>query len=263
MSSDSKYNDLKSRSISALVMALIAGGSLWAGGNTFLVVLLAVAFCIMWEICGLSPSDSGLRIAVSFIFMVSLGAAFWTNQALSLGIFAASIVGYIILLRPKDPVLRIGLALLSYGGLLTLAWLRTEIGIIPTIWVICCVIASDIGGYFAGRTFGGPKLWPAVSPKKTWSGTIGGWVLAVVVTIIFALMGDIINLGHAIGAVLIAIFAQAGDLAESALKRRAGVKDSSNLIPGHGGFLDRFDGMLGAFFLIFLLSIFGLQGLLF
>ena len=263
MSSDSKYTDLKTRSISAAVMLVIAGVSLWAGGNLFLIVLLAVAFCIMWEIAGLSASDSGYRIAISFVFMVSLGAAYWASWPVSLGIFAVSILGYLTLLRPKDAVLRVGLALLSFGGLVTLAWLRTDVGIIQTMWVIFCVVASDIGGYFAGRTFGGPKLWPAVSPKKTWSGTIGGWVLAVLVTIIFATFTDVIEIDHVAGSVLIAIFAQAGDLAESALKRRAGVKDSSNLIPGHGGFLDRFDGMLGAFFLIFLLSVFGLQGLLF
>ena len=263
MNSASKYTDLKTRSISALVMLVIAGVSLWAGGNVFLIVLLGVAFCIMWEIAGLSPCDSGYRIAISFVFMVSLAAAYWLSWPISLGIFVASMFGYLVLLRPKDTLLRVNLALLSFGGLITLASLRTEVGITQTLWVIFCVIASDIGGYFAGRTFGGPKLWPAVSPKKTWSGTIGGWVLAVVVTVIFATFTDVIMFAHIWGAVLIAIFAQAGDLAESALKRRAGVKDSSNLIPGHGGFLDRFDGMLGAFFLIFILSIFGLQGLLF
>jgi phosphatidate cytidylyltransferase len=244
-------------------MLVVAVVSLWAGGNVFLVVLLGIAFCIMWEIAGLSPSDSGYRIAISFIFTIALVAAYWISWPVSLGILATSMAGYLLLLRPKDPILRIGLALLSFGALITLASLRTDVGLVQTMWVISCVIASDIGGYFAGRTFGGPKLWPAVSPKKTWSGTVGGWVLAVLVTILFTLFSDRIAFGHAFGAVLIAIFAQAGDLAESALKRRAGVKDSSNLIPGHGGFLDRFDGMLGAFFLIFLLSIFGLQGLLF
>ena len=263
MSSDSKYNDLKTRTISALVMALIAGLSLWAGGSVFLVVLLAVAFCIMWEITGLSVSDGCYRIAIAFVYMVALSAVFWMNWTLTLGILAVSLWGYLFFLRPKDAALRCSLALISLGGLVTLAWLRTEVGLIQTIWVISCVVASDIGGYFAGRTFGGPKLWPAVSPKKTWSGTVGGWVLAVVVTMLFVELGDVIVWSNIFGAVLIAIFAQVGDLAESALKRRAGVKDSSNLIPGHGGFLDRFDGMLGAFFLIFLLSTFGLQGLLF
>ena len=160
-------------------------------------------------------------------------------------------------MKPTDRVLRCGFAVLSFGGLLTLSSLRTDVGLVQTFWVIAVVIASDLGGYFAGRTFGGPKLWPAISPKKTWSGTIGGWVLAMVFTIFFILFSLDIGWNALTWAVLIAIFAQAGDLAESALKRRAGVKDSSNLIPGHGGFLDRFDGMLGAFFIIFLLSLFG------
>jgi phosphatidate cytidylyltransferase len=263
MSIASKYVDLKTRTISALVMALIAGISLWLGDNVFLIVLLAVSFCIMWEIVGLSASDGGYRVAISFTYMVAVSAAFWMNGPIALGILAVSLLSYIFFLRPKDAALRCGLALISLAGLITLAWLRTDVGLIQTIWVIACVVASDIGGYFAGRTFGGPKLWPAVSPKKTWSGTIGGWLLAILVTMMFVALGDVISFNNVVGAVLIAVFAQAGDLVESALKRRAGVKDSSNLIPGHGGFLDRFDGMLGAFFLIFLLSIFGLQGLLF
>jgi phosphatidate cytidylyltransferase len=92
---------------------------------------------------------------------------------------------------------------------------------------------------------GGPKLWPRVSPKKTWSGTVAGWVGATVVAILFA---GATNAGFGLIGVSIAVSmaSQIGDIAESAIKRRSGVKDSSNLIPGHGGLLDRFDGMLGA-----------------
>jgi len=180
-----------------------------------------------------------------------------------MGIFAASLIGYLLLLNPADKFFRTIFAALSFLGLLTLAKLRLDIGLIETVWVIACVIGSDIGGYFAGKTFGGPKLWPAVSPKKTWSGTIGGWVLAVLITVVFVVLSESISAANLLWAVIIAIFAQAGDLAESALKRRAGVKDSSNLIPGHGGFLDRFDGMLGAFLLVFIVLVLNLQGWLF
>ncbi len=263
MSSVSKYSDLRTRLISAIVMAAIAGISLYVGGALFQITLLIVAFCIMWEIGGLSASDSGYRVAVSFVYAVALCAAFWASWAVALGIFATSLIGFIALLKPKDIPLRCGLAILAFGGLVVLSTLRNDFGMSQTIWVIACVVASDIGGYFAGRTFGGPKLWPAVSPKKTWSGTVGGWVLASLVTSLFVVFHDAFTNSNFYWSVLIAIFAQAGDLAESALKRRAGVKDSSNLIPGHGGFLDRFDGMLGAFFLIFLLFAFELQGLLF
>ena len=102
---------------------------------------------------------------------------------------------------------------------------------------------SDVGGYIVGRTVGGRKFWPAISPKKTWSGIIAGWVLA-------ALFGYILiqNLGTILLIplfIVVVIGAQLGDIAESWVKRRTSVKDSSNLIPGHGGVLDRFDGFIG------------------
>lgn len=263
MTPSNKYSDLRTRTISALVMLAIAGVSIGFGGLLFELVLLAVGFCIMWEIAGLSVADQGLRVSVSVIFAAALAAAYWASWPLALGMYLACLAGFIVLLRPKDAILRCALSALALGGLVTLADLRNDVGIVPTFWVIACVIASDVGGYFAGRTFGGPKLWPAVSPKKTWSGTIGGWVLAVIVTIGFILFADGFGIAAMFWAVLIAIFAQIGDLAESALKRRAGVKDSSNLIPGHGGFLDRFDGMLGAFFFVFLMFAFNLHNWLF
>ena len=111
------------------------------------------------------------------------------------------------------------------------------------------VIATDIAGYFAGRLFGGPKFWPRISPKKTWSGTIAGWVGAAAIGWIFmAKTGSGVEL---IGiSVALSMASQMGDIAESAVKRRMGVKDSSNLLPGHGGVYDRFDGLLGAAFLL-------------
>ena len=116
------------------------------------------------------------------------------------------------------------------------------------------VIASDVGGYFVGRTVGGPKLWPIISPKKTWSGIIGGWMLTVIITYIFIIMFKEIEFYLLFFSIFISIFSQFGDLYESFLKRNAGLKDSSNLIPGHGGFLDRFDGMIGAFFAVFIIN---------
>jgi len=123
--------------------------------------------------------------------------------------------------------------------------LRDEFGFIWMLWLALVVIVTDVAGYFAGRFIGGPKFWPRVSPKKTWSGTVAGWVAA-------ALVGWAYTAQTGVGAQIIGISiavsmaSQMGDVAESAVKRRAGVKDSSNLLPGHGGLFDRFDGMLGA-----------------
>jgi phosphatidate cytidylyltransferase len=127
-------------------------------------------------------------------------------------------------------------------------------GFVALILILLVVWVTDIGGYFAGRGIGGPKLWPRVSPKKTWAGAIGGFVASLAVAAGFAVIG----LGKTgpmllLGAVL-SIASQLGDLFESAVKRRFGVKDSSHIIPGHGGLLDRLDGFVAA---IVLAAIFG------
>ena len=122
--------------------------------------------------------------------------------------------------------------------------LRINVGIEAVIWLVGVVILSDIGGYFAGRMIGGPKFWPAISPKKTWSGTAAGWICAAIWGFAFG------GFGLAVLSIVIAFAGQLGDILESWLKRRAGIKDSSNLIPGHGGVLDRFDSLVGAISLL-------------
>ncbi len=119
------------------------------------------------------------------------------------------------------------------------------------VWLVLVVVASDIMGYFAGRMLGGPKFWPRVSPKKTWSGTVAGWVGAAAVGLVLVVMG---HAGPAIVVLspLVALAGQMGDIVESLLKRRAGVKDASRLIPGHGGVLDRFDALIGAVLAVWL-----------
>jgi phosphatidate cytidylyltransferase len=137
---------------------------------------------------------------------------------------------------------------IGYGALLAIGilsfWsLALTFGAIGVVTLAIVVILSDIGGYTAGRLIGGAKFWPAVSPKKTWSGTIAGWVLAG----LFGLyLMQVTGVSWSVPvAILVAFGAQMGDIAESWVKRRLGVKDSSQLIPGHGGFLDRFDGFVG------------------
>jgi len=117
-------------------------------------------------------------------------------------------------------------------------------GLAAVLFVLAVVWATDIGAYAAGRTLGGPKLWPAVSPKKTWSGFVGGLIAALIAGIVVALIaGARPGLTIAILSVALSLASQAGDLFESALKRRFGVKDASHLIPGHGGLMDRVDGL--------------------
>jgi phosphatidate cytidylyltransferase len=114
-------------------------------------------------------------------------------------------------------------------------------------WLFAVVWATDTAAYISGRLIGGPKLAPRFSPNKTWAGLIGGALAAALVGVIAAtLMGDAPMPSMALASAGLAVVAQAGDLVESALKRRFGVKDASTLIPGHGGVLDRLDGMLFA-----------------
>ena len=128
-------------------------------------------------------------------------------------------------------------------------------GFVALILILLVVWVTDIGGFFAGRGIGGPKLWPRVSPKKTWAGAVGGFVASLAVAGGFVAFG----LGKSVPVLLLgaslSIASQLGDLFESAVKRRFGVKDSSHLIPGHGGLMDRLDGFVAA---VVVAAIFGL-----
>jgi phosphatidate cytidylyltransferase len=132
--------------------------------------------------------------------------------------------------------------------------LRMTAGTPAILWLVLIVVASDVLGYFVGRIFGGPKFWPAISPKKTWSGTVAGWVGAALVGIGFWVAGYAGGM-LALLSVIVAFAGQMGDIAESWVKRRAGVKDASSLIPGHGGVLDRFDALIGALVVLMLLDL--------
>jgi phosphatidate cytidylyltransferase len=145
------------------------------------------------------------------------------------------------------PVARTLAVVYSLAALTALLWLHHQpsSGRQTVLWILFCVWATDTGAYFLGRLAGGAKLAPRISPSKTWSGLIGGMCLSAVVSAVCGLafdLGDTVPL--ALYGAAIAVIAQIGDLVESAGKRAAGVKDSGRLIPGHGGLLDRIDGLI-------------------
>ena len=188
---------------------------------------------------------AGAGVAAS---LATQGAFFRSGLAVT----AACLIAALILTRAERGWTRA--ATLIGGGYVAVACaamvgLRDDplYGWEAVLWVILVVVATDIGAYFAGRIIGGPKLWPRVSPSKTWAGLGGGMAAATAVGAIFssATTGTLIHEVAVVSGVMAAV-SQGGDLAESALKRRAGVKDSSNLIPGHGGVLDRMDGLMAA-----------------
>ena len=184
--------------------------------------------------------------AVLVILMMAMG---WAELALLLALICASTSGLIATIAGGAAFWTIiGVLYLSLP-MLALVWLRAlpENGLAMTIWLLMVVWAADIVAYFAGRGIGGPRLAPSISPGKTWSGFFGGMAGAVLIgAVVTTVNGPFRLMTEIVVAIMIAIAAQIGDLAESALKRRAGVKDAGTLIPGHGGVLDRVDGLLFA-----------------
>jgi phosphatidate cytidylyltransferase len=249
--------NLAVRAAVALVLAPLAiaiahaGGWLW----TALATLGAIGLYLEW--LGIVGMARERRAGGSGV--VALAVA---GLCLALGRFEASLVALVLglaavaLLSPE----RRGwtAAGFFYAAAAEIASVMVRLdqvwGFVALILVLLVVWVTDIGGYFAGRGIGGPKLWPRVSPKKTWAGAIGGFTASLVVCGGFAALGlgrtgPILLLG-----VVLSIASQLGDLFESAVKRRFGVKDSSQIIPGHGGLLDRLDGYVAA---VVLAAIFG------
>lgn len=191
-----------------------------------------------------------------FVMVAAIGGLIFLlddalTPALSLSVIAVAAVIWASMgggQRARIGVLLVGGAYISAAVIAFVALRGIEpFGFDTILWAALVVIAADVGGYFAGRMIGGPKLWPAVSPKKTWTGLGGGVALAFVVGGLFswATTGTYFYEVCTV-SMLAAILAQGGDLAESAVKRRFGVKDSGGLIPGHGGVLDRLDGHMAA-----------------
>lgn len=259
MSGQADFSDLMPRIVSALALVLVGLGCMWSGGSAFGVLLIVAAGLMGWEVSRMHADEQivpfafGAILAAVVLAVVFLPAMwFFVLTALA---FGAAILGH----QKRPTVVFASFAIVMTCA--TLFVLRSQFGFGWTLWLVLVVIASDVGGYFAGKLIGGPKILPKISPKKTWSGTLGGWALAAGVGVIAVVMG-LGGFGLIVLSVLMAIAAQIGDLLESLMKRKAGVKDSSNLIPGHGGLLDRFDGTMGAAVLLGVILALGGAGLM-
>lgn len=220
MAAAARKSDLAVRTASAVVMLAVAGTALWLGGTvfTFFVALVAFLVVLEWRNIVVRFPDSEFAKGV----WMAIG-----------GIYAAFGCAAVLLLHD--------------GGVF-----------IP---VLAAVICTDVGAYFAGRTIGGPKIAPSISPSKTWAGLFGGMAGSTLALLLISwldwkgtfVLPALANLSLWVGP-LIAVVAQIGDFFESWMKRRAGVKDSGNLLPGHGGMFDRVDGLLAACIAMFLLA---------
>lgn len=259
MSGKADFSDLMPRIVSAVALVLVGLGCMWVGGDAFGILLIIAAGLMGWETSRMHadpqivPFAFGLVIAAVVLSSMFL-PVFWSVVLVSLAI-GATLLGH----HTRAPVVFTSIAIVITCS--TLFALRSHFGFGWTLWLVLVVVASDIGGYFAGKLIGGPKILPAISPKKTWSGTLGGWALAAVVGLIAIQLG-MGGFGLILISVVMAIAAQIGDLLESLMKRKAGVKDSSNLIPGHGGLLDRFDGTMGAAIVLGLILALGGAGVM-
>jgi phosphatidate cytidylyltransferase len=242
------FSDLATRVATGFVVACIGLAAVWAGGWWFTTLVFVIVGTLVWELARML--GGGARRAL--ILGGLAGSAILATKLLPVGfalpiVLAVPIAGIGVLEKNRTLfVVMTAMILLAGFGLILH---RDSFGLTWMLWLVLLVAATDILGYFAGRIIGGPKFWPKVSPKKTWSGTVAGWVGAAVIGWVFmAKTGSGVEL---IGiSVALSMASQMGDIAESAVKRRMGVKDSSNLLPGHGGVYDRFDGLLGAAFLL-------------
>ncbi|MDK1492231.1 phosphatidate cytidylyltransferase [Sinorhizobium sp. 7-81] len=246
-------SELKLRIASGVVLAAVALGATWAGGLAFQLLSVAIGLLVYYEwstITKLAESD------------FQGNAVGWLSQAViailvlfdyihfSLPVLAAfSLFGGLwVLIRKTSWWLPGGIV---YAGLtaVSLAAIRGAdyLGLIAMLFVFAVVWGTDIFAYFTGRAIGGPKLAPAISPGKTWSGALGGTICGVLAGVaVFMAHFSLQDLRIPMIALVLSVSSQIGDLFESFIKRRFGVKDSSKLIPGHGGVMDRVDGLIFA-----------------
>jgi phosphatidate cytidylyltransferase len=251
-------SELGARVVSGLFLAAGALLATWWGGWPFRLLWLAAGLAIVFEwtemarveprrliqsvlalglVLAAATVFSGLASAGALALAVSGLAAFAIGRTMHDRSWAVAGLAYAVVIVIVPPLVRD----------------RPELGIAGILWMFAVVWATDIAAYFAGRRFGGPKLWPSISPKKTWSGFAGGLAAAIAAGLAVAAVAARFDWAPPAGFVLVgalsavaSIFSQLGDLGESAMKRRFGAKDSGRLIPGHGGVMDRLDGYWAA-----------------
>ncbi|MEZ5859456.1 MAG: phosphatidate cytidylyltransferase [Geminicoccaceae bacterium] len=254
--------DFAKRAIAGVVMALVAGLVIVLGGWYLVAVLMLVVVLAAGEWAALTLQDSRKRYAVLGMVLLPLAILAGTHQAITAWrgtdmALVGGALGAVLLLVSGWLIRRVGgwserrwavLGIL-YLGVPAVVWLALRDlpdGLHLVLWLVAVVVCTDVFAYLVGRTVGGPKLAPRISPGKTRSGLAGGMLAAAVAG---ALLAGWVGWGWfqaGLAGAVLALVAQTGDLFESAMKRRAGVKDSGHLIPGHGGVLDRFDGFLFA-----------------
>lgn len=237
------------RVVAALILAPLTIMVVFTGGWLWILLVTAVAVGLFYEWDTIVNAKRDPRVfAVGVIALELIGLALWFGWT---GIaFVSAVLGptLIAFLSVERRWWNVGGFVYAAAALIASVLVRLDpaIGFYALVYPLLIVWVTDIGGYFAGRTFGGPKLAPRISPKKTWAGAIGGLVLSVLIALAATWLGWGRLVPMLVIALLLSIVSQFGDLFESWVKRSFGVKDSSQIIPGHGGLLDRLDGFVAA-----------------
>lgn len=245
MTEPGKWSDLSVRVASGVAMAVIGLVEIVLGGVWFEMLVVFVTAVMIWELAMMvAPEKPTPAMLLGVLSAAVLSGALLSGLGWELLLFGlVPMIGALAL--PRNKLIFFVFALYVQLGGWGLIHFRAEYGLLWLLWLLAVVIVTDLAGYFVGRMLGGPKFWPAISPKKTWSGTAAGWIGAAIVGLAFAAFTKA-GLSLVVLSVAISFASQIGDIVESALKRFVGVKDSSTLIPGHGGVFDRFDAVLGA-----------------
>lgn len=243
------FRDLRPRVVSSVTMLAAALGCLFAGVWPFAILTWLIALAMSWEWGRLVRGHDGIDATyVIHAGAVTLAIALTAVGYVAFGLLA-SLLGALAILalaRARPTYLSaVGVPYCAWPAI-HLVWLRQSEpdGAIAVLFLFAIVWASETAAFLAGRTFGGARLWPSVSPNKTWTGTFAGMLAAVITAVFFAAVVTSAPLVlMAVSGLMLAVVATVGDLAASALKRGHGVKDTSDLIPGHGGVMDRMDGI--------------------
>ena len=256
-----KMSSLQKRILTTLVMLPVVIGALWSGYPYVDILTLTVGVLLAFEWATMVPSSKPMVYFGAYVLSMAASIFLYESQAIVLTILASTLFVYLKARKEKYMfLLTLGVPYISVG-IASMMWLYHDItpyapyNFYLTLWFLLNVWSMDVGAYIVGTNLKGPKLAPSISPNKTWSGLIGGIVLAVAVSefyfyVLRSSTGMALNaraeITYAIFAGLIAAVSQIGDLIESSIKRHLNLKDSSNLIPGHGGVFDRIDGLIFA-----------------
>ncbi|WP_208436083.1 phosphatidate cytidylyltransferase [Bartonella phoceensis] len=256
-------SNLAYRVLTAVVFGIIALCFTWFGGIFFFLFVWIIGGFILYEWINITKEKWRIsqKILASIFYLVF--GSFLLSNVSALLIFCVLIVLAVVL--AIGPIEKSGWVFFGFlyasFPVVAVSFLRgyETLGFQTIIFLFTIIWGTDIGGYFCGRAFRGPKLAPQFSPNKTWSGAIGGTFFGVSGGILIAFKFFDVNLMSffiPFLALILSVCSQLGDLGQSWLKRRFSVKDSSSLLPGHGGFMDRMDGLVGAAFLLYLIGSF-------